>query len=179
MTLFKDYQEFVNTKWVKHEQERDFRHVITGLFDELGEIASLYKKKYRHGVDIDMDDLKMELGDVVFYCMVFGQEFIEESYNHNEYNHKYELPPEFDYLVFNIHTSSIFQRIAIHRDQFAANELLHYISYVCDRYFNFTIEDLIKINIKKLTKRHGKGQATLETDLNKNEDLEKEISVGK
>jgi len=173
--ILTDYIEFVKGKWKKNEDpEIDFRHKASGLSDEIGEVASLYKKKFRHGIEVDETDLKMELGDIIFYCVVHGEDFIKLG--DYDYITNYDYPNEFDFLFFDTQVKTFSIHLNIHRDKEICNLLFNYISYVCDKYFNFDIIDLININIKKLTKRHGKGQATLETDLNKNEEDEKNVS---
>jgi NTP pyrophosphatase (non-canonical NTP hydrolase) len=70
------YEEFVRVGNFT-EDERDGKFLAAmGLAGEAGEVCDMLKKHLLHGKDLDRDELKKELGDVLWYlvhaCITFG-----------------------------------------------------------------------------------------------------------
>lgn len=85
-----DYREFVREINKTHGQIYNEQHMVFGLLEEVGELAGLYKRKYRQdfsGISyINQEDLKSELGDILFYYIGFIDEHnlsLEEIIRHN------------------------------------------------------------------------------------------------
>ena len=55
---------------IKREQE----HLYCGLLDEIGELASAYKKNVGYGKDLDLVNVKEELGDI-FYFLILATKY--------------------------------------------------------------------------------------------------------
>ncbi|WP_096269381.1 nucleoside triphosphate pyrophosphohydrolase family protein [Paucisalibacillus globulus] len=60
-----DYQELSARTATRHDLE--LLNFGLGISGEAGEVADLIKKFYFHGHDIEMDKIKKELGDVLWY----------------------------------------------------------------------------------------------------------------
>ena len=75
-------------------------HMVIGLVGEVGEIADAVKKHTMYNKELDIDNVKEELGDLVFYmlglcqelnidlfdCMVLNQEKLKEKRYKNGYS---------------------------------------------------------------------------------------------
>jgi NTP pyrophosphatase (non-canonical NTP hydrolase) len=81
------YERFVARQWshrrnpaaprstpVDAEKLRQLFIMTTGIAGEAGEVVELLKKHVRDGV-LNVDDLALELGDVLYYLVRIGQEF--------------------------------------------------------------------------------------------------------
>ena len=67
MTL-KEYQEYcLRTSSKKRDDNSDILISALGLSGESGEVADLLKKVFGHGHQLDIERLKSELGDCLFY----------------------------------------------------------------------------------------------------------------
>jgi len=70
MNLLKAYQEFVeklaSPKSTETDKDRMLLSTI-GLSGEVGEVAEIVKKHIYHEGPLDLDDIKKELGDVMWY----------------------------------------------------------------------------------------------------------------
>lgn len=69
------YGEFTCEMWLSKDDERGLAVMSLGLGGEAGEVQEHIKKHFRDG-KLDLDALKKELGDVVYYwariCRYFG-----------------------------------------------------------------------------------------------------------
>jgi NTP pyrophosphatase (non-canonical NTP hydrolase) len=66
----KEYQEkSVRTMDNNLKHNDKVVNMIVGLNGEIGEVTDIFKKHLFHGHDLDMDHLKEELGDVMFYIV--------------------------------------------------------------------------------------------------------------
>jgi NTP pyrophosphatase (non-canonical NTP hydrolase) len=54
---------------------RDLAEFCLGLAGETGEVCDLIKKHWRDNRDLDLDKLKKELGDVLWYVTMIGSRF--------------------------------------------------------------------------------------------------------
>ena len=71
----KDYQNFVRRTNKTDSQLNDLTHVICGLGAETGEVLALVQKGVRDGVSIDLEAMKSELGDVLWYTVAIMNHF--------------------------------------------------------------------------------------------------------
>lgn len=63
---FEEYQELAKTTAIYPESAKIF-YPCLGLAGEVGEICEKVKKHVRDGRELDKEDLKKELGDVLWY----------------------------------------------------------------------------------------------------------------
>ena len=74
-----DYQTAALRTAAPRDKKNEFLHLVLGLVGESGEIAEKIKKIIRdHDSDlskVDVDDLKKELGDVMWYVAVLADYF--------------------------------------------------------------------------------------------------------
>lgn len=63
---FKEYQELAKTTAIYPESAK-ITYPCLGLAGEVGEVCEKVKKHIRDGRDLDREDLKKELGDVLWY----------------------------------------------------------------------------------------------------------------
>lgn len=65
---FKEYQEKAKrTLNILPTIEQDQIHMLLGLASEVGELQDAYKKHLAYGKDLDLVNVKEELGDVLWY----------------------------------------------------------------------------------------------------------------
>ena len=74
-----DYQKAALRTAAPRDKKNEFFHLVLGLVGESGEIAEKVKKVIRdHDSDlsrVDVEDLKKELGDVMWYVAVLADYF--------------------------------------------------------------------------------------------------------
>lgn len=70
---FKEYQELAKTTAIYPEAAKIFYPCI-GLAGEVGEICEKVKKHVRDGKVLDTEDLKKELGDVLWYLSALASD---------------------------------------------------------------------------------------------------------
>lgn len=63
---FELYQEYASRTAI-YPRTHAVTYPILGLVGEAGEFANKWKKVIRDGRDVDVDDLKAELGDILWY----------------------------------------------------------------------------------------------------------------
>ncbi len=63
---FDDYQDRAK-EFAMYPPEVELAYLTMGLVGEAGEIANKVKKVYRDGREISREDMKSELGDVMWY----------------------------------------------------------------------------------------------------------------
>lgn len=76
---FNEYQERIKDTWISNK--RDFIRIVLGICGESGEIAEKIKKHYRDGNTNIREDIKKELGDLLYYitqCANYLQLNLEE-----------------------------------------------------------------------------------------------------
>lgn len=71
-----EYEQFVESAWLgpapSPKSLRDYFIAATGLAGETGEVIELLKKHVRDG-QLDVESLKFELGDVLYYLTVIAR----------------------------------------------------------------------------------------------------------
>lgn len=74
MRAFNDYQEEVARTWGKLDDGRESLAILAlGVAGEAGEVADLIKKHVGHGHDLNLEKLKLELGDVLWYVAAMAR----------------------------------------------------------------------------------------------------------
>lgn len=74
MYSFDDYQKFARSTAI-YPPDAGIVYPTMGLASEAGEVAGKVKKYIRDGGEFPVDDLKKELGDVLWYVAVLAGEF--------------------------------------------------------------------------------------------------------
>ncbi|MDR5022695.1 hypothetical protein FOL75_12145 [Bacillus thuringiensis] len=108
---FKDFDLSVRRTWKKQDFKDAVSNAALGLTGEAGEVADLIKKAIYHGRgfqpsgcdlpdngEIDPDDVKDELSDVLFYVSAMAQEFgftLEDVAKHNREKLEKRFPEGF------------------------------------------------------------------------------------
>lgn len=65
---FSQYQRLAMRTKGNYRDDQDQLHAaLTGLVGELGEVAEIIKKHLWHGRDLDVDELRAEIGDTMWY----------------------------------------------------------------------------------------------------------------
>lgn len=65
---FSQYQRLaMRTKGDYRDDQDQLHAALTGLVGELGEVAEIIKKHLWHGRDLNVDDLRAEIGDTMWY----------------------------------------------------------------------------------------------------------------
>lgn len=66
-----DYADFTDTVWKEPAKNNNLRTELAilslGLVGEAGEVVEKIKKLLHYDKNVDLDDMKKELGDVAFY----------------------------------------------------------------------------------------------------------------
>ena len=74
---FDDYQLAAMRTARSHDDKDELMHLVLGIVGEAGEIAEKFKKWVRDQASdeskLDVDDIKKELGDVLWYAAVLAQ----------------------------------------------------------------------------------------------------------
>jgi NTP pyrophosphatase (non-canonical NTP hydrolase) len=70
---FKNYQELAKTTAIYPQNAKVFYPAL-GLAGETGEICEKVKKHLRDGRELDKEDLKKELGDVLWYLSAISSD---------------------------------------------------------------------------------------------------------
>lgn len=66
-TSIEDYAKWTRKMWLSKDlKEKDLTIMTIGLGEEAGEVLGLLKKRVRDG-NLDLNNLKKELGDVIYY----------------------------------------------------------------------------------------------------------------
>ena len=63
---FNDYQKLSVNTWLFNHNNDEIRAVL-GLVGEAGEVAEKYKKFLRGDCNLNKEDIKKELGDILYY----------------------------------------------------------------------------------------------------------------
>ena len=71
-----EYQLACLRTWAPAPDQRDrVLNACLGLAGEVGEVLEPLKKHYYHGRSLDVADLELEIGDVLYYIAVLASEF--------------------------------------------------------------------------------------------------------
>lgn len=66
MTI-QEYQEQAKRTFVDLGKDNNYRHVLLGIFTEVGELMDVYKKNLAYGKEIDRINVTEEVSDMFFY----------------------------------------------------------------------------------------------------------------
>jgi NTP pyrophosphatase (non-canonical NTP hydrolase) len=169
---FKEYIGDTGKTWNHQENNQtNLEHALIGLLDETGELASAIKKKVGYGKDIDLVNVKEEIGDATYFLArtmvcLYNEDQIEELSGHldnimdEELNEKgQDAMSQYQYtdvvyglsLSFNSIYSSMVEGKHAETAQAIANSFASLKTTAL--YFDLDIEDCMVTNIAKLKKR--------------------------
>ena len=75
MTVEKYMNSVLRTWRTDLPAEDRLLNIKGSLFEECGELAGIMKKYIFHGHDLDIEEIKKELGDIMFYLFAFFHEY--------------------------------------------------------------------------------------------------------
>lgn len=158
-------------------KEQRLNHAKLGLIDEMGEIASCIKKNVGYGKEIDLVNLKEEIGDFIYFLQRYMEE-INSPFN-------IDFDKCYSYSGSHIHNKLSIDAV-LELDLYKA-EL---ISYVTDYALkgtvstiktlviknNLNISDILQTNINKLKARYGEElEFTQDKAVNRNLENERKV----
>lgn len=105
---WKKYQkEASRTRVDLGSKEKNTQHMLLGLFDEVGELANIFKKSVAYGKPVDWSHVKEEIGDL--------QWFISGMCDVNDLDHSEILQTNIDKLKVRF-PKKFTNSHALHRD---------------------------------------------------------------
>jgi NTP pyrophosphatase (non-canonical NTP hydrolase) len=163
----------------------ELEHAAYGMMTEAGELVDCFKKESIYGRDIDIVNVKEEVGDGMWYANLalatLGLDWkLRAPQPLWDDDHE---PTSFELSTVACVTAAAFGVCVTHPEDArgATKNLAFYIALlrlVADRY-GFTLEDAAEINIAKLAKRYPEGTFSAERALNRDLDGERAVLEGK
>jgi len=179
---FKDYLKETDKTWNKQEElEADLEHALLGLLDEAGELASAFKKKIGYGKELDLINVKEELGDGIFFLTraiiaVADPKHMDKMIEHIDGVINTKIPDEklaamktYSYvdLAYNLNKpiGRIYEGMATKDDIMIGQAISDVMSAYSNLavIFGFTVEECMEANVAKLQVRY-KGKEFSEKD---------------
>lgn len=153
----KEYIEATRRTWNYQDPEKDLEHAALGIVSEVGELLNAYKKNVGYGKELDLINIKEELGDIHFFiARIIDQLSIEDEVSKWEVN--YHLTPfnqpntllcDFSLTAGELHVKLLSKNKEI-------NRVIYYMLdniYNLASYYGWTKEEIRKSNIAKLYAR--------------------------
>jgi NTP pyrophosphatase (non-canonical NTP hydrolase) len=75
MLTFKEYQTRSQAVRLESARANSIVYPMFGLIGEVGEISEKLKKILRDGKELDLENMKKELGDVLWYLTALAEDF--------------------------------------------------------------------------------------------------------
>lgn len=152
------YKDVLRTWHQDGDTKRELEHLYCGLLDEIGELASAYKKNIGYGKELDLINVKEELGDIFYFLILFtkyqvnGGAFRKKMFDiltSDKFSNKQKL------------SASLFSEITVAYSQLNndnGNALLLFVIFteVCYNY-NLTFEEVTLSNMQKREIRYPGG----------------------
>lgn len=168
------YKDVLRTWHQDGNTKRELEHLCCGLLDEIGELASAYKKHIGYGKELDLVNVKEELGDI-FYFLVLATKYQDkgEAFKNKMFTilttDKFCNKSPLEAITFFMLTESFSQLTNDNN-----NILLLFIMITEVMYFyNFTFEEVTLTNMQKREIRYPGGY-TQDKAINRNLDSERE-----
>lgn len=183
-------------------KDMNLYHSSTGVFTEFGEIVDNLKRHLFYKKDIDIVNLKEELGDICWYFAIIFNQFgikpepikfdllniFNENNSNTFYINKMYLK-EYQYIqlinniaifvtLFNQNISYMVVHDCLSEKHLKILKSFEIIAILC-KYFEIDFNEVLELNIKKLETRYKQknGGVGFSTDLAINRDLESERSI--
>lgn len=183
VTSEQQYTELTAVTWNFQDKEKDVLHCLLGISSELGELESALKKHIGYGKELDLVNVKEEIGDLLYF--IFRLNTFFENRLSVEESKDYVIiltPSKFDNYsliqVCNKIREFSFRSIDLMDKNYFDNKSL-FIAFsnvfVLIKYFGFTdIYDIMTTNIRKLAVRF---PDKFDSYLVSNRDLDKERNI--
>lgn len=164
-------------------KEKNLLHASFGLITELGKLVDIFKRNIFYGKEIDIVNVKEELGDLFWYLAIISREYnIDDLFYKIKQVSNIEMSIEEIMIHLNNNVSIMSKNITnidnsepLNKTFFGLNFNLILTFLIClASKFNLSLEDILETNINKLKKRFP-DKFTNELALNR--DLEKERKV--
>jgi hypothetical protein len=200
---FEEHREISRKTW--HKKDKDWysrlQHSILGLIDETGEISSCLKKEIGYGKELDLVNMKEEIGDKIYFLqrVLDESQLTEKGMNQHISldDCLHDIEPfikspfqsicqlAFESSVLAIQTANrtdpryVLSNTKIIIDRPNIVRILRCLVELINHY-GFTISEVLEANINKLKIRYGKElEFTQEKAINRNLTKEKEALNGK
>ncbi len=181
MKLEQYKKECTRTIKVLPTLEENMLHVAYGISTEVGELHDIYKKELAYGKQIDIVNLKEELGDILWYvlngltfCEITDSNVIEIQQEIDSHENDTELLTCIQYLSeSSCNIMSNLYQVDKNDIKYRFSGVLFNVLSICQCY-KFDIEEIMDMNINKLKKRFPE-KFTQEAALNRNLDEERKI----
>lgn len=147
--------------------EKNLDHMDMGIITEFGELIDQYKRNLAYGKDLDLVNIKEELGDIYWY--IANKERLINSTD--------DTREIVDYLAntktFTANISSLMFTLNKYLSHRKTKDLMSRLEiFIID--FGWKVEDIWKLNINKLKTRFPE-KFTQEKALNRDLDKEREV----
>jgi NTP pyrophosphatase (non-canonical NTP hydrolase) len=187
MDTFSTYQQLAITTLASPSAEHsNLQHAGMGLITEVGEIVDSFKRSWFYHKDLDLANIKEEIGDVLWYIAV-GYHSLSLVMP-EEINNKYLSSPKsvtmclgrLSHVVSNFYFFSELSIEAnselidedIYELNYDLDSILYYLSHLCT-FLDLSLLDCAHDNIVKLAKRYPEGFTEFHAN---NRDKENELS---
>lgn len=155
-------------KFSKHERSI---HMCIGLITEIGEVMDAYKKHLYYHQHLDLDNIKEEMGDIMWYCARLADIF---SVSDLIIAKPSKSPPVVEKFsgtkgeqlgcMYNLMQVSMYLYEAVGNEKIVSNDDDRYVSYCINmiisyvdyilRQLGLELDDVTEANIKKLKIRY-------------------------
>lgn len=170
---FQEYAEWTDKLWSNIGDSNE--HALLGMFGELGEIADC-KKKVFYGREVDVNNLKEEAGDFMYYAArIYRQNIPNAVLIIDIYPMSISV---IDLLEITRNVQEIAEGVSFEDTTLISGGLERSINKVlgiCNEY-SLTYDEIIACNIAKLEARYNKGKFDAEdATTNRNKDAERKV----
>lgn len=171
---FEEYCRESERTMIDMGKEKNLLHASFGLITELGELVDIYKRNTFYGKDIDLVNVKEELGDIFWYLAIIYRIYP----NALQYKERIVNRHSNEKFIFEIqdHINSLCYFLRYSKEEDIEIMLVRLFGELksFSEFNNFIFEDVLQTNINKLKARFPE-KFTNELALNR--DLDKERKV--
>jgi len=194
---FKDYLKETDKTWNHQEDEKaNLDHALLGLLDESGELASAFKKKIGYGRELDVVNVKEEIGDGLFFLTRMIHSLYEGESGNKIYDFldgivSSDIPEEklkemktYNYtdIMYNltIPITEIYSGLIENHSQKVAQAISNILSAYkgVAAIFDYTLADCMEANVAKLQKRYKGKEFSIKDATERDLEGEKEVLKG-
>lgn len=170
----KEYQEKSKRTLATLGEDKDRQHMIFGVITEIAEIADLYKKNMAYGRELDINKVKEEFGDCLYYVSGLATTFNQNLKEPKVIN----IPTEgFENVSIADYVFYLFKDLEFANAQRLLNKI--YSFYVYLGFSEESFGEILKDNVAKLEKRYSKTftkeEAIIRKDYNNNKNIFKQL----
>lgn len=144
----KTYVELSERTLIDKGQTMNLLHAQMGIMTECGELADQIKRHLFYGTELDIVNIKEEIGDIMWYiAILFRRDKINTLRLRQNFDTDIKDLPE----VFEALTSIIALSQDLH--EYEVSENIFYELLCITKYFKLDMEDILEISINKLLAR--------------------------